>query len=219
MVCQMTPGLALFHGGLVRSRNMLTIMMQNFIAMGVVTIIWIFGGFSLAFGPDIGGVIGNFSSFFAMHGIGSQPHPNYGPSVPFILVFAYQMMFAIITPGLMTGAFAGRLTFPAYLKLIVLWTVLIYLPVAHWVWGGGFLQKLGVIDFAGGIVVHATAGFSALVIVIALGKRIIDPTDSPKNSNLPLVAVGTGLLWFGWFGFNAGAAEPMRLTSWRPMPS
>ncbi|QZA80287.1 ammonium transporter [Deefgea piscis] len=205
MVCLMTPGLAMFYGGLTRSRSMLSIMMQNFISMGVISIVWIFGGFSLAFGPDIGGVIGDLT-YFGFSGIGAMPHPHYAPSIPFIMFFAYQMMFAIITPALITGAFAERFDFKAYLKFIVLWMLLVYVPVAHWIWGGGFLAKLGVIDFAGGIVVHTTAGFAALATVMFLGHRDIAPNDPPEASNLPLVAVGAGLLWFGWFGFNAGGA-------------
>ena len=191
LVALMTPGLALFYGGLVRSRDMLTIMMQNFISMGIVTLIWVLGGFSLAFGKDISGLIGDF---------------RYFASIPFIMVFAYQMMFAIITPALITGAFAGRFRFSSYLWFIALWTLVVYIPVAHWIWGGGFLGKLGVIDFAGGIVVHTTAGFAALATAIFLGRRTLSPNDPPRPANIPLVAVGTGLLWFGWFGFNAGGA-------------
>ncbi|TIC83775.1 ammonium transporter [Crenobacter intestini] len=205
LVCLMTPGLALFYGGLVRSRSMLSIMMQNFICMGVVTVVWIFGGFSLAFGPDVGGLIGDMS-FFALNNVSVIPHPGYAPSIPFIMFFAYQMMFAIITPALITGAFAERFSFKAFLAFIVLWILLIYVPVAHWIWGGGFMQKLGVIDFAGGIVVHTTAGFAALATVLFLGKRDLKPGEETPPSNLPIVAVGTGLLWFGWFGFNAGGA-------------
>ncbi|MCG9081297.1 ammonium transporter [Laribacter hongkongensis] len=205
LVALMTPGLALFYGGLVRSRDMLTIMMQNFISMGIVTLVWVLGGFSLAFGKDIAGLIGDFR-YFAMIGIGMAPHPTYAPSIPFIMVFAYQMMFAIITPALITGAFAGRFRFSSYLWFIALWTLVVYIPVAHWIWGGGFLGKLGVIDFAGGIVVHTTAGFAALATAIFLGRRTLSPNDPPRPANIPLVAVGTGLLWFGWFGFNAGGA-------------
>ena len=156
-------------------------------------------------GKDIAGLIGDFR-YFAMIGIGMAPHPTYAPSIPFIMVFAYQMMFAIITPALITGAFAGRFRFSSYLWFIALWTLVVYIPVAHWIWGGGFLGKLGVIDFAGGIVVHTTAGFAALATAIFLGRRTLSPNDPPRPANIPLVAVGTGLLWFGWFGFNAGGA-------------
>lgn len=207
LVCMMTPALALFYGGLVKQRDMLSIMIQNFVCMGVVGLIWVFGGFSLAFGPDIGGVIGNIAPYFGMYHVGIQPNPAYGPSIPFIMVFAYQMMFAIITPALMTGAFVGRFRFGAYLFFIALWTVLVYLPAAHWIWGGGFLEKLGVVDFAGGIVIHTAAGFSALVTAAYLGKRALAAGESESApASLPLVALGAGLLWFGWFGFNAGGA-------------
>lgn len=207
LVLLMVPGLALFYGGLVRERNMLTIMLQNFICMGVIAILWVFGGFSLVFGKDIIGLIGSFSEFLGMYQIGAAPNPNYAPSVPFILFFAYQMMFAIITPALMTGAFAGRLQFAAYLKFIILWSLLVYIPVAHWIWGNGFLASLGVVDFAGGIVVHTTAGTSALVAAAYIGKRkgiLVGQSVAP--SNIPLMAIGAGLLWFGWFGFNSGGA-------------
>ncbi|WP_421698419.1 ammonium transporter [Ancylobacter sp.] len=207
LVCMMTPALALFYGGLVKQRDMLSIMIQNFVCMGVVGLIWVFGGFSLVFGPDIGGVIGSIVPYFGMYHVGIAPNPTYGPNIPFIMVFAYQMMFAIITPALMTGAFVGRLRFGAYLFFIAFWTILVYLPAAHWIWGGGFLAKLGVVDFAGGIVIHTSAGFSALVTAAYLGKRKLAPGESESEpASLPLVALGAGLLWFGWFGFNAGGA-------------
>jgi len=207
LVCLMTPALALFYGGLVRQRDMVSIMIQNFVCIGIVGIIWVLGGFSLVFGQDIGGVLGNPFEYFGMYGVGVIPHPTIGPSIPFIMVFAYQMMFAIITPALMTGAFVGRFRFGAYLLFVALWTILVYLPAAHWVWGGGFLARLGVVDFAGGIVIHTAAGFSALATAAYLGKRDVgnDATAS-LPANLPLVALGAGLLWFGWFGFNAGGA-------------
>lgn len=207
LVCMMTPALALFYGGLVRQRDMLSVMIQNFVCIGVVGLIWVFGGFSLAFGPDIGGVIGNIVPYFGMYQVGIEPNPTYAPNVPFMLVFAYQMMFAIITPALMTGAFVGRFRFGAYLFFIALWTILVYLPAAHWIWGGGFLAKLGVVDFAGGIVIHTAAGFSALATAKYLGKRKMPAGESESSPvSLPLVALGAGLLWFGWFGFNAGGA-------------
>ena len=207
LVCMMTPALALFYGGLVRQRDMLSIMIQNFVCMGVVVLIWVFGGFSLAFGPDLGGIIGDIRPYFGMYHVGIEPNPTYAPSVPFIMVFAYQMMFAIITPALMTGAFVGRFRFGAYLIFIAAWTILVYLPAAHWVWGGGFLAKLGAVDFAGGIVIHAAAGFSALATAKFLGKRKLAAGESESSpASLPLVALGAGLLWFGWFGFNAGGA-------------
>jgi len=207
LVCMMTPALALFYGGLVKERDMMSIMIQNFVCMGVVGIIWVFGGFSLAFGPDIGGVIGDVRPYFGMYHIGVEPNPEYSDKVPFIMIFAYQMMFAIITPALMTGAFVGRIRFGGYLLFIALWTIVVYLPAAHWIWGGGFLAKLGVVDFAGGIVIHTAAGFSALATAKYLGKRKSQQGDPESNpASMPLVALGAGLLWFGWFGFNAGGA-------------
>lgn len=207
LVCLMTPALALFYGGMVPRKNVLTIMMQNFVSMGVIAVIWIFGGFSLAFGPDLGGIIGDITFHFGLDGVGVAPSTEYASTVPFILFFAYQLMFAVIAPALITGAFAGRLTFSGYLKFLVLWMIFIYLPACHWIWGGGFLAKLGVVDFAGGIVIHVSAGFSALASVLYLGRRsTVRPGEPTEASNLPLVAVGAGLLWFGWFGFNAGGA-------------
>jgi len=205
MVLLMTPALAFFYGGLVRKTDILSTMGQTFICLGVVAVIWVFGGFSLVFGPDIGGVIGNPMTFFGMHGVGGDPNPDYGPTIPFIIFFAYQMMFAIIAPGLITGSFVSRFRTAPYLWFVILWTVFIYLPVAHWIWGGGFLAKLGVVDFAGGIVIHVTAGLSALTTAKCLGDRRSEDRGAPA-ANIPLVAVGAGLLWFGWFGFNSGGA-------------
>ena len=207
LVCMMTPALALFYGGLVKQRDVLSIMIQNFVCMGVIGIIWVFGGFSLAFGPSLGGFIGDIRPYFGMHHIGIEPNPQYADNIPFMMVFAYQMMFAIITPALMTGAFVGRFRFGAYIFFIALWTIIVYLPAAHWIWGGGFLAKLGVVDFAGGIVIHTAAGFSALATARYLGKRKLPPGIGESSpASLPIVAVGAGLLWFGWFGFNAGGA-------------
>ena len=205
LVCLMTPGLAFFYGGLVRKKNMITIMMQNFISMGVVTVIWVFGGFSLAYGPDHGGVIGNLQ-YFALNGVGMIPHAHYGSTIPFVVFFVYQEMFAVITPALITGAFADRVSFKSYLIFLAFWSALVYVPVAHWVWGGGFLQQLGAVDFAGGIVVHTTAGVAALMTVYFVGKRKFLPGESKAPHNVTYVAIGTGLLWFGWFGFNGGSA-------------
>lgn len=205
LVCLMTPGLAFFYGGLVSRKNVLTIMMQSFISMGVVTVIWFLIGFSMAFGPDIGGLIGGMKYVF-LHGVGMSPNSTYGGTIPFITFFSYQQMFAIITPALITGAFADRVNFKSYLIFLVAWSFLIYIPLAHWVWGGGFLQQLGVVDFAGGIVVHASAGLAALASVLFVGKRNITDDDQKEPHNVAFVALGTGLLWFGWFGFNAGGA-------------
>jgi len=209
LVMLMTPGLAFFYGGLVGRKNVLTIMIQSFVSMGVTTVLWVVCGYSMAFSgsygdatnPDIGGVIGNFNMAF-LHGVTpSTPFPG-SPSIPLIVFIAYQMMFAQITPALITGAFANRVTFKAYLLFLVAWLLLVYFPVAHMVWGGGILQHAGVLDFAGGIVVHATAGFAALAAVFYVGKRRV--ADAGLHS-IPLVALGTGLLWFGWYGFNAGS--------------
>ena len=205
MVLLMTPALAFFYGGLVRRRDILSIMMQTYICLGLVAVIWVLGGFSLVFGPDIGGVIGNPITYFGMHGVGGAPNAKFAATVPFIMFFAYQMMFAIITPGLITGAFTSRFKGAPYMWFVVLWTLFIYVPVAHWIWGGGFLGKLGVVDFAGGIVIHVTAGLSALTTAKFLGARRKENREVPA-ANIPLVAVGAGLLWFGWFGFNAGGA-------------
>ncbi|MFA4986737.1 MAG: ammonium transporter [Candidatus Brocadiia bacterium] len=206
LVCVMTPGLAFFYGGLVRRKNVLAIMMQSFIAMGVVTMIWVLGGFSMAFGTDIGGVIGNIGDFFALNNVGATPNPSYGPTIPFLVFFGFQEMFAIITPALITGAFADRVTFKAYLLFLVGWSLLVYIPFCHWVWGGGFLAKLGMVDFAGGVVVHLSAGIAALASVIFVGRRRIKAGESTAPHNIAFVALGTGLLWFGWFGFNGGSA-------------
>ena len=205
LVCLMTPGLAFFYGGLVRRKNVLTIMMQSFISMGVVTIIWVLFGFSLAFGGDHGGLIGDFR-WVGLHGVGFAPNPSYGPTIPFLAFFLFQEMFAIITPALITGAFADRVKFTSYLKLLVLWSLLVYVPLVHWVWGGGFLQHLGVVDFAGGIVVHLSAGMAALASVFVVGRRHLAAGERSAPHNVTFVALGTGLLWFGWFGFNGGSA-------------
>lgn len=202
LVLIMTPGLAFFYGGLVERKNALTIMFQVFIAIGVISLLWIFGGFSLVFGDDIGGIIGNPLQFFAFNDVTFTVDLRYSETIPFILFFMYQMMFAIITAPLMTGAFANRLTVSGWIKILVLWMILIYFPVAHWVWGGGFLSKLGFVDFAGGAVIHITSGFGCLGGIYVLGERKVKNEKGPFN--LGLVAIGAGLLLFGWFGFNAG---------------
>ncbi len=202
LVALMTPGLAFFYGGLVKRKHVLTIMMQSFISMGLVTVLWATFMFSLVFGTDINGLIGGLD-YMMMNGIGLAPSPTYGTTIPFAAFFVFQMMFAIITPALITGAFAERMNFKSYLIFLILWSVLVYAPLAHWVWGGGFLAKLGAIDFAGGTVVHISAGMGALASVFILGKRK-NTTHLPHN--ITSVALGTGLLWFGWYGFNAGSA-------------
>ena len=203
LVMLMTPGLAFFYGGLAGKRNILGIMIQSFVSMGITTILWFVCGYSLCFSGDaLGGIIGNLDKAF-MSGVDLNSPFSGNPKLPEFVFMAYQMMFAIITPALITGAFVNRVTFKSYLIFLVLWQVLVYYPFAHMVWGGGLLAKWGVLDFAGGIVVHATAGFAALASVIYVGKR--RDKVSPPNS-IPLIAIGTGLLWFGWYGFNAGSA-------------
>jgi len=201
LVALMTPGLAFFYGGLVKRKNVLTVMMQSFVAMGLVSILWFLFAFSLAFGGDVAGLIGNFE-FALLRDVGMAPVEGFG-NIPFFAFFVFQMMFAVITPALMTGAFVDRMNFKAYLWFIGLWSVLVYAPLAHWVWGGGFLSEWGALDFAGGTVVHVSAGIGALAAVFALGKR---KERKHEMHNIPYVALGTALLWFGWFGFNAGSA-------------
>ncbi len=196
----MTPGLAFFYGGLVGRKNVLTIMIQSFVSMGVTTILWYMVGYSLCFSGDVGGVIGNLNNAF-LHGVdGTTAFGSSG--IPLFVFIAYQMMFAIITPALITGAFANRVRFGAYLFFLVAWLVIVYFPMVHMIWGGGILQQWGVEDFAGGIVVHNIAGMAALASVIFVGRRAF--LDKGPHS-IPLVALGTGLLWFGWYGFNVGS--------------
>ena len=203
LVMLMTPGLAFFYGGLAGKRNILGIMIQSFVSMGITTIMWFICGYSLCFSGDaMGGLIGNLNKAF-MHGVDlNSPFPG-NPKLPEFVFMAYQMMFAIITPALITGAFVNRVTFKAYLIFLVLWQLLVYYPFAHMIWGGGLLSRWGVLDFAGGIVVHCIAGFAALASVFYVGQR--RDRESPPNS-VPLIAIGTGLLWFGWYGFNAGSS-------------
>jgi ammonium transporter, Amt family len=202
LVLFMLPGLALFYGGLVGEKNVIATMAQSFVAIGVVSILWIVVGYSLAFGPDHSGVIGGFQ-YFMLRGVGTTPSP-FAPTIPPLLFMAFQMMFAVITPALIAGAFTERMHFRGYLVFIGLWSLLVYCPFAHWVWGGGFLGAGGLhaVDFAGGSVVHELAGASALATVLYLGRR--GRLDRPHN--IPLVLLGAGVLWFGWFGFNAGSA-------------
>ncbi len=204
LVMVMTPGLAFFYGGLVRRKNFLAIVMQSFISMGVVTVIWVAVGYSLAFSGNEGGIIGNFSWVF-LRGVGVKPGP-WAPNIPALAHFSFQEMFAIITPALITGAFADRVHFKSYLKFLVVWSLLVYVPIVHWIWGGGFLAKWGVLDFAGGMVVHTSAGFAALASVWVVGARKLSPGEKLPPHNVAFVGLGTGLLWFGWFGFNAGSA-------------
>jgi Amt family ammonium transporter len=204
----MTPGLGLFYGGMVRSKNVLATFQQSFIMLGVITLQWILVGYSLAFAPDLGGLglIGNFD-YVGLRGVGLTPHPVYGPTVPHQAFMVFQLMFAIITPALISGAIAERMKFSAYLAFTVLWATMVYDPVAHWVWGGGWISsKLGALDFAGGLVVHLISGVAALCCVLVMGKRRGLGDDEMQPHNLTMTAIGTGLLWFGWFGFNAGSA-------------
>ena len=201
LVAIMTPGLAFFYGGLVRNKNVITIMMQSFVSLGIVTLIWIVCGFSLAFGPDVHGVIGNLHYFF-LNNVGQAPNPQYAPTVPFLAFFVFQLTVAALTPALITGAFADRVPFKSYLVFLTAWSLLVYVPLAHWIWGGGFLQQWGVLDFGGGMVVHASAGFAALASVYVIKKRVFAPGEDERPSNIPLIAIGLGLLWFGWLGDN-----------------
>ncbi|MEP6973640.1 MAG: ammonium transporter [Actinomycetota bacterium] len=206
LVMFMTPGLAFFYGGLVRAKNVLGTVMQSFIALGLVSVLWALIGYTLAFGPDKGGIIGGLD-FIGLNHVGGAPS-TYAPTVPSSTFMVFQMMFAVITPALIAGAFAERMKFSGYLMFIGLWSVLVYAPVAHWEWGGGFLGASGVgaLDFAGGAVVHANAGAAALATAIYLGKRRGHGTDDMSPHNVPFVVLGAGILWFGWFGFNAGSA-------------
>lgn len=206
MVCLMTPGLAFFYGGLTRKRNLLVMMAQSFLSVGVTTLMWVFGGFGLVFGRDIYGIIGAPRDYFLLNNFDNLQHLLNDVKIPFLIFFAFQLMFCVITVPLMTGAFASRLTMKGYLILLVLWNLFIYFPVAHWVWGGGFLQQLNFRDFAGGTVIHTTAGFGSLATIIYLGKRQIDDSEKNEHSSIVSAAIGTGLLWFGWFGFNSGGA-------------
>ena len=201
LVMLMTPGLAFFYGGLVSRKNVLAIMMQSFVSMGWTTVIWFAVGYSLCFSGDTGGIIGNLDKAF-LNGVRLDSPSALNPSIPEIVFIAYQMMFAIITPALITGAFANRVTFKAYLLFLTFWLLFVYFPFVHMIWGGGILAKWGVLDFAGGIVVHNIAGLAALASVLFVGRRRV--AEGGPHS-IPLVALGTGLLWFGWYGFNAGS--------------
>jgi len=210
LVMLMTPGLAFFYGGLGNKKNILNFMMQSFVSLGLTTVLWFSFGYSLCFsgtlagGTDLWGIIGNLDKAF-LHGITPKTMMT-GKAFPEYVFFAYQMMFAIITPALITGAIINRVTFKSYVFFLIFWQIFVYYPFVHMVWGGGILQQWGVLDFAGGIVVHATAGFAALVATIYVGKR---KGSEHEPNNIPLVAIGTTLLWFGWYGFNAGSELDM----------
>ncbi|MBI5409124.1 MAG: ammonium transporter [Nitrospirae bacterium] len=206
LVMLMTPGLALFYGGMVRRKNVLGTIMQSFIALGVITILWVLYGYSLAFGPDVGHVIGNLD-WVGLKGVGLEPNPDYAATIPHQAFMIFQMMFAVITPALITGAFAERFKFSTYLVFLVLWATFVYCPLAHWVWGvGGWIRNLGALDFAGGLVVHISSGVSALAAAIIVGKRKRFGVEPMLPHNLTMTLLGAALLWFGWFGFNGGSA-------------
>ncbi len=204
LVMLMTPGLALFYGGMVRSKNVLSTVLQSFVCLGVVSIIWVIYGYSLAFGPDVNGLIGNLD-WAGLAGVGLEPG-KYSATIPHLLFCAFQLMFAVITPALITGTFAERVKFPAFLLFTVLWSTLVYLPVCHWVWGGGWISGHGGLDFAGGTVIHLNSGAAALVAALVFGKRKGWGKESFHPHNLTMTMLGAGILWFGWFGFNAGSA-------------
>ncbi|QSQ13198.1 ammonium transporter [Myxococcus landrumensis] len=208
LVLLMTPGLSFFYGGMVRLKNVVSTLLQSFIAMAVISLLWVVVGFSLSFGDSFHGLIGDPRTFFMFSGVGAETHPDLAPTIPLLLFALFQLKFAIITPALITGAFAERVRFKAYVLFMVLFALFIYAPLAHWTWHPqGFLRQWGVLDFAGGTVVHMSAGFAALAGALVLGRRRTHlENTSHTPANLPFVMLGTGMLWFGWFGFNAGSA-------------
>ena len=206
LVMFMTPGLALFYGGMVRSKNVLGTIMHSFIILGLVTIEWVLWGYSTSFGPDLGGLIGSLD-WFGLSGVGIAPFKDYAGTIPHQAFMIFQMMFAIITPALITGTFAERIKFSTFVVFTLLWCTLVYNPVAHWVWGiGGWLRDLGALDFAGGTVVHINSGIAALAAALVIGKRKGYGHEPFHPHNLPMTIMGAAILWFGWFGFNAGSA-------------
>ena len=206
MVMLMTPGVAFFYGGMVRRKNFLSTLMMCFVTLGLIGLLWVVYGYSLSFGPDKGGIIGGLN-FLGLIGVGQTPSSVYATTIPQLAFAAFQMMFAVITVALITGAVVERIKFSSLLVFSALWFTLVYCPVTHWVWGGGWLQKMGFLDFAGGTVVHITAGGSALALAIILGPRKgYHEGERMDPSNIPMVLLGAGILWFGWFGFNAGSA-------------
>lgn len=206
LVMLMTPGLAFFYGGMVRSKNVLGTIMHSFFILGLVTVQWVLWGYSNAFGPDLGGIIGSLD-WFGLSGVGLVPFKEYAATIPHQAFMMFQMMFAVITPALITGTFAERIKFSTFIVFTLLWCTLVYNPVAHWVWGiGGWLRALGALDFAGGTVVHINSGVAALAVALVIGKRKGYGHESFHPHNLPMTIMGAAILWFGWFGFNAGSA-------------
>ena len=206
LVIMMTPALAFFYGGMVRKKNILSTLMLSVIILALISVQWVLFGYTLAFGPDKGGLIGGLD-WLGLVGVGQLPHAGYAATIPHLAFMAFQMAFAVITPALITGTFVERINFPSFLLYILLWSTFIYAPVAHWVWGiGGWLRNLGALDFAGGTVVHITAGISALAMALVIGKRKGYKKFPMEPSNIPLTVLGAFLLWFGWFGFNGGSA-------------
>jgi ammonium transporter, Amt family len=207
LVMIMLPGLALFYGGLVRRKNVLSTIMHSFFGLAIVSVVWVLVGFSIAFGPDVSG-LGLFGGldYVGFMNVGLTPSTVYATTVPFVLFAAFQLMFAAITPALITGAFAERKRFASFVIFTILWSIFVYSPIAHWVWASdGWLFKLGALDFAGGTVVHASSGVSALIVALLIGRRVVNG-DSMEPHDIPMTVLGAGLLWFGWFGFNAGSA-------------
>jgi Amt family ammonium transporter len=206
LVMLMTPGLALFYGGMVRNKNVLGTIMQSFIILGIITLEWVLWGYSMSFGPDHGSIIGGLD-WFGLKDVGMNPSADYGSTIPHVAFMIFQCMFAIITPALITGAFAERFKFTAFLLFVLLWATFVYNPLAHWVWGvGGWMGKIGALDFAGGTVVHISSGVSALAAALIVGKRFGYGSTAYIPHNLPMTITGAAILWFGWFGFNAGSA-------------
>ena len=206
LVLLMTPALAFFYGGMVRRKNVLSTLTLSYIFMSLIGVQWVLYGYSLAFGSDISGLIGGLN-FLGFQGVGAQPNAAYAKTIPHELFASFQMMFAVITPALITGAFVERVKFKSFLLFSLLWATLVYDPLCHWVWGqGGWLKEMGVLDFAGGTVVHIAAGFSALAFALVIGPRKGHGNVPMEPNNIPLTVLGTGLLWVGWFGFNAGSA-------------
>ncbi|HEY3419161.1 MAG TPA: ammonium transporter [Methanomassiliicoccales archaeon] len=218
MVMIMTPAVGFFYGGMVRTKSVVTLINESFVILAIVSLQWILIGYSLAFGPDVGGGLIGGLNYAGLNGVGYAPNPLYAPTIPQLAYMVFQGMFAIVTPALIIGAFAERVRLKAVIVFTLIWSTLVYDPIAHWVWGaGGWAHSLGVLDFAGGSVVHASAGFSALVAVLVIGRRVgIKPRQSTPPNNIPLVLLGAALLWFGWFGFNAGsalAASPLAVSA------